>query len=197
MKNRRRGFTIVELGVVCIVLVAMTAIVLPNMLAIKRSRESWQFEQGLQRLVASASEEAINRNSEMVLTFDDGNNQFVLSVEAQDPSSTGVPIGTTQPVSLNGNSQDPTQRNTVRSVKLPAGVTVQQYQKAGKSSNAGEWEIHFYPDATSDGGGVELSLGGASRTLYIDPRGTFTYSTKALPEPNSTEWPAGDYERRA
>ncbi len=196
MRNRRRGFTLVELGVVCIIIVTMTAVIIPNMLAIQRSRNVWQFEQAIQRLVASSIEEAINRNREMVLTFDDGKNQFLLSTEAASQDSSGAPIGSGSPTSLNGAADDQ-ERKVVASVILPSGTTVQQYQKAGQASNSGEWQIHFFPDGTCEGGGIELSENGATRTLYIDPRGSYTFSEKALPDPSTQEWTAGDFQRRA
>ncbi len=192
MNNRRRGFTLIELGVVVIVIVTFASLIVPRFISIQRSRQVWEFEQALQRLAGSAHEEAINRSHTMVLTFDEAQNQFSLSVEADPSSSTS-----SGPLTLQGNSATTDQRQVVYSAKLPQGTVVQQYQAQGQPSNSGSWQIQFFADGTCDAGGVELSEDGALRTLYLDPRGTFKFSTEALPDPKSLEWDAGDFQRRA
>lgn len=174
MKRRTRGFTLIELSVVIAILALLAATVFARIAAIKDSQTYHAFVNQLGEIGTQTREEAIALAKPVDLEFDSTNNRF--SIHTVDD---------------NGGDQ------VLSSLPVPAGYTPQRFQLSGKDSDAGEWKLYFYPDGSSDGGGVQISQGNNTISLYCDATtGKSKLTHDQLPDPSSLNWIAGDYIHR-
>lgn len=175
MARIARGYTLVEAVVVVAVLSVISVAVVPSLVAIKRSQEERSFLSGLTTMAGLAREDAITEKQQIDIEFDEQKNAFRLH-------------GTGQ------NSQD----YYFSTMAVPAGFRVDRYVDGTTDTDAGSWKLNFYPDGTSDGGGVQLTKPDTSTvSLYIDPgTGLAKLNADQLPDKSTLSWPAGDYVHR-
>lgn len=166
----RRGFTLIEMSVVVLIIALLAAAVAPNLVSLKTGRELRQFRSDLRQLAAQTRESAISTGKELDLSF--GSNRF--SVQPADTESTVVP----------------------RTLAVPDVVTTNRFELAGADSSEGEWTLRFYPDGTTDGGGVELREGQNAFALQIKKSGEVLVVDGNLPDTTAEKWQAGEHEQR-
>ena len=183
----RRAFTLIELMTVCMILVVVAGLVLPNVVAIKRGRDRDEVYASVLRLVQRARESAIQSGTTYHLTAT-GGNTLVLQrdkapQEGDDPRQAQV--------GQQAETED------VDQVALSSDVSLGDLRVGEKDSNASDFTLHFYPDGRSEGGGLELLYSGAKRNLVVTTRGLASLSDGALPTASEPDWEAGDLVQRS
>lgn len=131
------------------------------------------FLNSFNNLPAKAKNLAVSTNTNVALTFD----------------GRSFRLGSTD---SNGDSTE------LGTLSMPDGVDVSRLFNDGKVADSSDWKINFYPDGSSDGGGIELSRGNSLTSLSVD-KGTSlaTVTDGEMPDGENTSWPAGDYVQRS
>ena len=174
--RRKSGFTLVEIIVVVTFLVLIAGMLGPNLAAFQDGQRIKSYLLNVRSLAMDGRETAFRTGSRTVMRYEDGEG-FILEAVQSDATS------------------ERTQVRTVRSDRTPAP---DRFIAGGSERGSGDWELSFYPDGRSDGGGVHFDLGGEGTSLVVNPRtGRSTIEAGAIPDFADDEWSAGDYERRS
>lgn len=172
MKNK--GFTLVEISAVVLVLALLAAVVVPRLSVVRNSVEAKLSLDAIQRLASRARELAISSGTPVQMAFNEADSQFELRQTIDDTESSVV-------------SQAP----------LHSDFTMSQLRSGQNDLSAADWVVTFYADATSDGGAVELDEGGIVRTLIIGSKnGLSRWQDGAMPANETDRWQAGEIEQR-
>jgi len=170
----RRGFTYVEMLVIIGINVIAAALIMPNLITDKARRDVWAFRSQLASLARQARSTAIESNDETSLSFDQNKNCFELVESHQNTAPT-----------------------VVRTLDLPNGVTADKFAADQNESAAQVWEVPFYTDGTTPGGGVQF--GPAEHTFCLMIRRATAepiVQDSELPDISQESWPAGGYAPR-
>lgn len=173
-KSSRLGFTALEMSVVVSIVLIFSGLVLPNLLSQQTSERDRVFRVSLNRLAAQAKEGAISSDRIYHLQMD-GSQKIVLRKE--------------------DDNGDPNTGDPVASIDIPDGTSPSQYSQLGKTSNEGDFDVHFYQDGTSDEAGIEFQRGTDTFALNIDAKGNGQVED-TLKDSSATTWDAGSYEQR-
>jgi type II secretory pathway pseudopilin PulG len=170
-----RGFTYVESGAVIIVLTLLAMLAMPNVFAMQNSRSLRLFKTQVQALAKDAKSRAMESGDKVLLVFDKATN----SIQSVDESSNGT-------------------RTKIKQAELPEGTSTVKFTADQADSPTDTWEVPFYPDGTSAGGGVEFKSGEESFSLAIQ-RVDSSASVEDGPVPDLADdsWPAGGYAPRS
>jgi prepilin-type N-terminal cleavage/methylation domain-containing protein len=168
-----RGFTLIEMTAV-VFLIALFAVGV------------------MIRLSASASGQALR--------------DFQASLRAAAEQARLRAISTRTPVTLAVSSDQSAiemrqsldgQDRTVKSLRLPEGLTPSLLEYEGVQSSASEWRLSFYPDGTSDSGGIEFSSSRGGRFAWIASIGSAPRLVEGeMPSTGDERWLAGEMEQR-
>lgn len=170
----RRGFTLIELSVVVLVIVLITAIIVPRLSSFQRGVDAKLNMAAVQRLASRARESAMSSGRPVSLAFESTDSRFELRSENADGDSL-----------VSGE------------VQLHEDFQAQRFFAGNTEPAASDWTVTFYPDGTSDGGGVEVDEGGIQRTLVIGAKsGLSKWQDGGMPASESEKWQAGEFERR-
>lgn len=187
---RRKGFTMIEMLTVTVILIVMAAIVLGRL---QNDRDSLTFQKGIQSIESAAHKaqnEAISTGKTFELTFDESTQS--LKVAQSDPDSTS-PVNSTTGNSAN-SSNDTNQGESTSSLGNAWAV----YQvKSADGTTSQELNIKFYADGTAENKTVEFHSGDAPITLRVRQNGTIEVTRGAMPaDEKPDEWEAGNLEQR-
>ena len=210
---RKRGFTLVELSVVIVVLVLFATLILPNLCKQKSVLADRDFYPGVQRIVSYAREQAIGQNITTVVTFDEASNSFTVGHETftdqnepTDSNITNQPgsltsVTSTTPPATNPNAtttNSATSANVTISndtvsmtVPMPTTYSIADYQIAGSDKSASDWQLEFFPDGHCDGGLLHFRHGSLEDSVVINTRGKSKIVEGNIPDPTADLWPAG------
>jgi Tfp pilus assembly protein FimT len=173
--SKSRGFTYVELSVIIVVLALLAALVMPRLATVRDSVDAKLNLDAVQRMASRARELAIQGSRPVTMAYSESDAQFELRQTDE-----------------NGDSA------VVSSVPLHPAFEVSRLRTGVNELTGSDWTLTFYADGTSDGGAVELSEGGITRTLVIGAKsGLSAWQAGAMPASEADRWPAGEYERRA
>ena len=175
MSARNRAFTLIEMTVVITVLALMAALIMPNMVAIKRSQELRVLEAAVRRLPSEAREESRRRNAPVSLRVD-GQSLVMEQI------ATGEDAGS-----------DPKE---IKRVTLSDDLRVEEARQGSETMDLASWKWTNYPDGSANAGSVTFQAGTATKTLRLPARGEAEWTTgaEATPSPTEENWPAGDIE---
>lgn len=175
MNKTSRAFTLIELSVLVLLIALVAAAVAPNLAALKRSRVEREFPIALRRFAVEARERAISSGTPLALTF--GDQLQVLSLVQ---------------VSTDGTGNQP-----LKQLSLTSELQTGRLELAGSESNSADWILRFFPDGTSDGGGVEFTRGNQTFCLVVDAAtGASRLLDGQLPDTLGQRWQAGEIEHR-
>lgn len=165
----RRGFTLIEMTVVIMILALLAAAIVPNAASAVISNRRRSFRLGVPRLVGEAHNKAVQTGQTVTLTKTEND---------------GFQIAT------NDGQSD----QTVDTLDGVDGVTVESTLDADGSQGSSDWQIAFYADGTCDGGTIELGDNGATYRYQVTKA---TSKVKLLgededPASGNDRWPAGD-----
>jgi prepilin-type N-terminal cleavage/methylation domain-containing protein len=175
MRNRKRGFTLIEMSVVIAVLALLATAVVPVLAAFKKGQVDRSFLSQLRSIGGEAKEKAISLANPVDLEFDDSSNTIKIHTTNTDGSD-----------------------KSLETLQLPEGYAAQRFQLAGKESDASQWKLGFYPDGSCDGGGIQVTHGNDTVSLFFDAlTSKATMTNSSLPDPSTLQWAAGDYVHRS
>lgn len=171
---RRRGFTLIEITTVILVLSMIAAIVLPSIAATMKSQRMRGYLSDLERLTIEASGIARQSGQTVSLVSDgEGSFQIQTEVEGEEP----VPVSQVTPI---------------------AGIQVVNHRLGSDDLGSEEWSLRFYADGTADAGGVQIEEPAETWALVVDPKsGRGRIQRGELPDMATDEWEAGDYVQRS
>lgn len=214
----RRGYTLIEMLIVCVVLVLVASLALPNVLGMKSSREREAAFGKVLLLAQAGRETAIQSGRTYALTLNDATVKLARD-DASQPSREGTDNGLSSftPASRLGGASTSGVVRLPRSVApstkslgaagtddpdegsadLPDSTTFGNVVLGDKTSSPSEFTLHFYPDGHSEGGGFEMQSGASTRSLQIDRQGIATLTDGTLPATAENSWEAGTYVQRS
>ena len=166
-----KGYTLIELCLVIIVITLISALIVPNLVRAREGQERRDFEAKVFRLASWARETAIQEHKTLALSVSD--RRFTVVEETED------------------GEEDR------QSLSMPEGIDTGSMAAEGEDATSNEWRLHFFPDGSSDGGGVELSDNGRIRTLEVKTDGSMRVIEGNLEENGTEKWNAGEIEKRA
>jgi prepilin-type N-terminal cleavage/methylation domain-containing protein len=168
----RAGFTLIEMSVVITILALMAALTVPNLVAIKTSRDGRDKEEAIRRLPSQAL--SLAREGKTAVTLKVDGSDLVLEQVAKD---------------------DPDTTDEVKRLSL-GSFSVSSTRKAGESSDTSSWEWKVYPDGTAEAATLEINEGTGSKTLQLTPEGDARWLGSGETEQTSEKWTAGELEQR-
>ena len=193
-RNGTKAFTLVEMTVVLLVIVLFAFLVMPNLLTQKTAVARRAAYGKVLDMARTARTRAINEDTTYALAFDSGKSELRLVRQplAQDTnSSSSLPNPEQRPLT---NIQSVNDYEQVDTYDLPSGIQGQKFRSGESDTDPGSWLLHFYPDGTSDSGGLELNEGGMPSTIMVDQYGMSTFTKNAqLPDVCELNWTAGTY----
>ena len=160
-----------ELCIVLVVLMLFVALVVPNLAAVKRSRELAKLEASIARLPVQAQNEA--RSSGTPVTIRVEGSSLIME---RTPAT--------------GDAQ------TVRQIDLTGDIQVAAAQLNNAVADPGSWRWTVYPDGTSDSGGLQFSEGATQKSVVITSSGEVRWLSDALPDATRDRWQAGALQQR-
>ena len=162
MKRQKKGFTLIEMVVVIIIVAVVTAMLVP---AYSRYYVRQRFDASVgdvQDAFAYAREQALAKDAPVTLVYDAQSDSFAINLSPLPPPSD-------QPVSFPDMSADNATLTQARSIRLDRNVSITGFTStntsldsvsgggASRNSNGrGATSVHFRSDGTSDG--AELTV---------------------------------------
>lgn len=158
------------------ILAVMAALVVPNFVAIKKSRDIRYLEMSLRRLPEEARQEARSRNSTVALRVE-GNAVIMERRPATEEEG------------------DPEE---IKRIELPDDFQVENGRNGLEDTDAASWEWVVYPDGSTVGGGLRFRESQTVKYLQMPSTGEAQWRTSEEDDDDdgNAPWPAGDLERR-
>jgi type II secretory pathway pseudopilin PulG len=169
--RRNTGFTLMEMSIILVVLALFAALVVPNVVAIKRSRDLAALEADVARLPVTGRNEARSARVPVALRVDDTD----LVLERRPPDA------------------DP---QVVKRVPLTGDLRIESARNANGLTDVATWTWTVYPDGSADAGGLEFSEGQNRKSLTLETDGGSRWMSGDLPDDLDEKWPAGELEKR-
>ena len=172
MKNR--GFTLIEVSTVIVVMAMMAALVAPNVASAIEGGKRRGFRVSVLTLIRQAKNESIVRGATTDIRSSESTVSLVLPGEDSE--------------------------TTLGTVNAVNGVELSHFQQDGNEVSEGEWAISFYPDGTSSGGGFQFDEGQGSQAVIVSKKTGLTRLTKVdstTVTDDETEWEAGDFVQKS
>ncbi len=204
--TRKKGYTLIEMMVVTLILALFAALITPNLVNIQESQARRAFSTKVVDLAGNAREMAISRHAIVYLQADTSANQIVIKQQVND--STYTPVDGNSASTTSGSNGENPQTNigvaandrssdkVQLTLPLAPGVAFGNFQLSGQASDASGWKLNFYPDGSCDGGAVELSERGVVRSLVVNSKGGASLTDGNIPDTSLDKWPAGNYVQR-
>ena len=211
---KRRGFTLIELTVVCTILVIFAVLVAPSVVHLRDNQISRDVVPSIERFIGYAREAAISKKTTALMTFDSSTHTLTVKEDATiDPNAVTLstnsvsqgagtsplpPTTSGQAINVPTAPQTPDADNPIinKSLVLSSGFDVSDFQLAGKQVAESEFQLHFYTDGTCDSGGFSISQGSLKKSITIDDFGRYTETDGDLPDATTQKWEAGQFEPR-
>jgi type II secretory pathway pseudopilin PulG len=182
---KRHAYTLIEMVVVTAIIMIMAGLILPNMVAVKASRELRSEQAALQRLPTEARNEAVKVKQIVDLRIE---GDYII-MERTDPQTTSTTEVKRIPI---GNQLSPQAAQL-----LTAGIVPSPNATSAGSSDVASWKWQAYADGTSDSGGLTFTVGGSQQqSLVIPADNQAHWIVGPLPQPTDQSWTAGDLEQR-
>jgi hypothetical protein len=145
-------------------------------------------------MARTARTRAIKDDTTYALAFDSGKSELRLvrqPLQQSTNASSSIPDPDQRPLT---NIQSVNDYEQVDTYDLPSGIQGGKFRSGENNVDSGSWLLHFYPDGTSDSGGIELEEGQTPSSILVDSYGMSTF-TKSSPLPHVSElsWTAGTY----
>lgn len=177
--KRNRGFTLVEISLVVIVIALISTIAIPRMLSMRVGHEFAIYRVGLVSMAQKAKRSAMQQQVPFVLQFNGDN----LTIQELNPTEI-------QLEEQAGAAQSGSLTNI-------AGTEFTAFQVNGETVTQTDWQVTFYPDGTADKAGLEFDQKGRIWHFKINPlQGRATVEEGQLIDEQEDSWEAGTIEQR-
>jgi Tfp pilus assembly protein FimT len=188
-RRRTRGITLIELSLVVIVIGIMAALIEPSYAHVKDGLAQRAFVNNLRSEIVRGRLQAIKDGQIVTLQYDPAGSQFTLSEPpVPDANSTQTP-------ELVTDLQNQ-QASQTHAISIPSGVSFSDFKTGTTDQGSGTWQLHFYPDGTSDGGGAQVTIGKSTQSILVDTQGNPTMLAAPLPDTTNDIWTSGIYDQR-
>lgn len=177
-----RAFTYMEMMVSILVVLLISALVIPRVVAFLQSRAQKDLEGSIIRLPNEARADAIKAQMPVSISIQD--NQLV--VQEEPPAGVQTVNGTQQ--------QANTAPTVLTQVDLGNTLQIASVQKNGQPADTGTWKWMVYPDGSADDAGIEFAEGNVTKTLLMPAYGDSTWLNGPPPSQSPTMWPAGQLQ---
>lgn len=170
----RRGFTYVELVVVIAIILLAAAMISPRVSAMKEGRVVREFKTSIRDLASRARSRAIDSGDLVYLSYDKTSNR--LSAVERNSEGTERPL------------QQLTSPTRIKPLKFTADKN---------ASQGDNWQVPFFADGTSLGGGIEFEEGDRHFSFVVNPAdGQSRIVEGPMPDLSLDRWPGGTYAKR-
>jgi Tfp pilus assembly protein FimT len=166
------GISLIEMMVAVVVLGVVAAIMLPNVQAVKKSRDAKALISNIVNFTQDAEAQAV---------------KLKMPVEIQVVGATLI---------MEQEPLDGSAATQIKSLDL-GSLQVVSAQLNGQDENVGSWAWQAYPDGTTDRGALGISDGTQSRALVISQAGDVTWLNSQPPLATDDTWQAGQLAQRA
>lgn len=178
--SRRSGFTLVEATAVLVVIVMVALIVVPRFTKMEESQRVASFRLDAERIFREARAEALNRRTDLTLSWDDG---LTLAPAASELPEDGEDATGGGPAIL--------------TVENPFGAAeIEEVRVGGETVSEDEWIVEFGARGSVDPAGFAYSLNDRTFWIKVDAQGRVTSGEGDLPAEEATDWEAGQLEQR-
>jgi prepilin-type N-terminal cleavage/methylation domain-containing protein len=172
--NRKRGYTLMEMSVVIVIIALFATMVVPAMAKWRAGNDYRAFPSKLLNLVGKAKQDAIDNKQTRSIGFDATTDEF--RMYWTDPQS---------------NNEQEGQR-----LALPDGLDMGRMVYLGNDTSADTWQMTFYADGTAEDSGVELRNQDQYLSVSTNSLGQIKMIKDQLPDPSTQRWSGGDLETR-
>lgn len=172
--NKRRGFTLIEMGVVIALIALLAAMVVPSMAHWRAGDEYRAFPGKLLRFVSRAKQDAIDTKQSRSIGYDATTGEFRMFWTDPDTS----------------------QEQEGARLSVPAEMELGRLVYLNKDTSVQNWQITFYPDGTAEDSGFEVRDQDRYVTITADRLGVIKLTRDQLPEQTDVRWSAGENEVR-
>ncbi len=211
---KSRAFTLIELTVVCMILVIFATLIAPSVVHLRENQIARDVVPSVERLIGYARESSISKKVPVVMTYDSSTRTLTvkedttIDANAVTISANSVSQGAgTTPIPPTNTGQaivppsapvtpDPDNPLVNKTLVLPSDFSIPTFQLAGKTVDEADFQLHFYTDGTSDGGGITVAQGANNKSLSVDELGRCSETDGDLPDPTTQKWEAGQFEPR-
>lgn len=189
MRKLNRGFTIVEVVLVMVIIAIVASMIMPSFQAIQRSQAATGFRQGLESVAQKARTRAIRENRATHILFDsNGSIGWDFIEEAAVDPQTGESTGTETELEL-GQVRDP--------VQPTATTSFSTYELNREDVDQTDWQVGFFPDGSADRAYLEFTMDDQTFVLIVNNRSGSTRVVQGtIEDQTDDEWEAGEIERR-
>lgn len=175
---RRRGFTLIEMSTIIVILAMISAIAIPSIGAVVKSQRIRGYFQDVERLTIEAHGIA-TQTGQTVSLVSDGEGSFQIQRQSEDSTA----------------EDEVTALGQVSTVQ---GIEILTFRLDSEDVAGDEWELRFYGDGTADSGGILFEEAGETWAFSVDPKsGRGRIERGELPDATLNQWEAGDYVRRS
>ena len=168
----RQAFTLIEMTVVITILAMMAALVVPSVVAMKKSRDVRDREEAIRRLPSQALQAARDGKTAVTLRVDGSD----LILEKSSPD-------------------DQADAEEVKRVSL-GSFSVSAARQSGETTDAASFAWKVYPDGTAEAATLTIREGAGTKTLQLTPQGDARWLASGEAEQTSEKWTAGEREVR-
>lgn len=172
--TKRRGFTLVEMGTVIVVLVLVVSVLYPRLASMQAGTQARADRAALLRLPAIARAAAIDSGREARLRYDADSRAFVAELTADDER----------------DAQE------VARVALPEESEPQGWRSGAFDVEAADWGLAYLPDGRGGTGAFEVVDPMGDYHALIAADGRVTVGDGPIRDLPETDWEAGELERR-
>jgi hypothetical protein len=179
------------------ILLLLFTLIVPNLVALERSRALRNKEAELMRLPNQAKDLAQQLNTPMVMHMD--GNDLVVEVDTdvtQSPISTTMPNQSRTPNGPTSNNQDNKNMDVQKRVTLGDDIRITSAQLNGENVDAGSWKWEVFPDGSAQSAGLEFTIGNDHKALYMPTNEPMRWINGDLPDPTQENWAVGQIEAR-
>ena len=175
---KRRGFTLIELSVVIVLIALFAATILPKLNILRESQQAAAFRTDLVRFFRDAREKAIS-------------NQRTVEVRMNGQSWQMSQVAT------DTGDGDVTEEDSLRSLSMPSGASMSEFRLNKEDVSADDFLIRCFPDGTVSDASMEMTQDEAIYVLRVNgATGRVSLRRGELADENEESWPAGELEKR-
>ncbi len=192
MAKARRGFTLIEVSVVIVIIALMAAVAFPRLQQMAESQRAANSVNSVERLLKQAREEAVRRQTRTEIVVRGAG--FVLTAPDEAPPE-DAPLA--EEAEEGDVSQDEELGLVIGQASLTDGATISSLTVRGEEVDEQTFAVGFFPDGSSDSAGVEIDvLGRVSHFTVSSASGGVRRGEGPLPVEEAPDWEAGQNEQR-
>ncbi|MEQ1823752.1 MAG: prepilin-type N-terminal cleavage/methylation domain-containing protein [Fimbriimonadaceae bacterium] len=167
--THRRGYTLIELSAVIVVLALLAVLITPNLGRSLVANQRRGYRAGVLRLIEDAKMRAAQLGTTITLRSGE-NGGFQLSSRNTDGEET-----------------------VLQSLDAVDGIETSGLFLKDGTENGSDWAVNFYPDGSCDGGSIDLAENGSEIRYQIKPATGMVAIVSTDTEIQEDRWQAGEF----